>query len=361
MNSNDTERMSCQDSTFSRRTLLKILPALALSPSLLAQDPAAPIPIIKLHNFGLRVSDVQRSLEFYQGMFGSPVQARQGDTVILRMGDGPYFYSLTPAGPGESPGITHVGLSVSNFNLQRVESALTSHGIAPVSAPTQAGPNISVAGTSWHRVRGADAGGAAGGTHELFFADRDGIYYQLNAQNYCGGSGPNGDSCGQLEESPTPGLIRLRELSHFTNFVHNREEANRFHRQLFGLDFQAYQGPNAPVIGVGDGFQFLMYVGGSNPGMPTQAGRIDHVCMGMDDFDVDRVLALLTDYGLSARQDPADTQPLMHWISMRMPNRGGAEGGTPELYFSDPDGIRIQLQDPAYCGGTGYLGDDCSA
>jgi len=49
----------------------------------------------------------------------------------------------------------------------------------------------------------------------------------------------------------------------------------------------------------------------------------------------------------------------MHWISMRMPNRGGAEGGTPELYFSDPDGIRIQLQDAGYCGGTGYLGDDC--
>ena len=53
------------------------------------------------------------------------------------------------------------------------------------------------------------------------------------------------------------------------------------------------------------------------------------------------------------------TQPFMHWISMRMPNRGGAEGGTPELYFSDPDGVRIQLQDPTYCGGGGYLGDSC--
>jgi len=289
------------------------------------------------------------------------VQARQGETVVLRMGDGPYFYSLTPTAAGESPGITHVGLSARDYNLQRVESALSAQGVTPGPAPTQAVPNVSVAGSSWHRVRGSDAGGAAGGTHELFFADRDGIYYQLNAQSYCGGSGFNGDSCGQLEESPSPGLIQLLELSHFTNFVHNREASNQFHRQLFGLDFQAYQGPNAPVIGIGDGLQFLMYVGGSNPGLPAQPGRIDHVCMGMDDFDVDRVLALLTEYGLSARQDPADTQPLMHWISMRMPNRGGAEGGTPELYFSDPDGIRIQLQDPAYCGGTGYLGDDCSA
>jgi len=354
-------RESGRGSGFTRRSLLKTLPALAISPSLLAQGSAAPIPVIKLHNFGLRVRDVQRSQEFYQGLFGSPVLARQGDTVVLRMGDGPYFYSLTPAAAGESPGITHVGLSVSDFNLQRIERALAANGVTPGSAPTQAGPSVSVAGTSWHRVRGPDAGGATGGTHELFFADRDGIFYQLNGQNYCGGGGPTGDSCGQLEESPSPGLIGLRELSHFTNFVHNREDANQFHRQLFGLDFQAYQGPNAPVIGVGDGLQFLMYVGGSNPGAPTQPGRIDHVCMGMDDFDVDGVLTMLTDYGLSARQDPADTQPLMHWISMRMPNRGGAEGGTPELYFSDPDGIRIQLQDPAYCGGTGYLGNDCSA
>lgn len=59
--------------------------------------------------------------------------------------------------------------------------------------------------------------------------------------------------------------------------------------------------------------------------------KADRVCMGVGDFNGDRVLALLTDDGLSARQDPADTQPLMRWISMRMPNRGGAQGGTPML------------------------------
>ncbi len=44
---------------------------------------------------------------------------------------------------------------------------------------------------------------------------------------------------------------------------------------------------------------------------------------------------------------------------MRMPDRGGAVAGTPELYFTDPDGILIQLQDVSYCGGSGYLGDEC--
>lgn len=342
-----------------RRDLLKGLPLLALSPRLLAQQ-AQPIRLLKQHNFGLRVADLSRSVEFYQGLFGSPVLARQGDTVVLRLGEGPYCYSIRPLRAGEQPGITHIGLSVADFDLDRINSLLAAHGLAGSEAPTQSGPNLQVANQRWIRVRGPQEGGAAGGTRELFFADRDGIYYQLNSQDYCGGGGPYGSSCGAPEAAPGPGLIRLRELSHFTNFVHNSDMSNAFHRRLFGLEFQAYQGPTSPVIGVGDGIQFLMYVGGQADGQPAQPGRIDHVCMGMDDFDVERVLALLDNYGLSARENAGDSAPLQHWISLRMPNRGGAEGGTPELYFSDPDGIRIQLQDPGYCGGTGYLGDDCS-
>ena len=51
--------------------------------------------------------------------------------------------------------------------------------------------------------------------------------------------------------------------------------------------------------------------------------------------------------------------PMVHYVTMRMENRGGAPGGTPELYFTDPDGIAIQLQDVSYCGGGGYLGNTC--
>jgi hypothetical protein len=50
---------------------------------------------------------------------------------------------------------------------------------------------------------------------------------------------------------------------------------------------------------------------------------------------------------------------MMHYVSLRMPERGGVEGGTPEVYFTDPDGILVQLQDPSYCGGGGYLGNEC--
>ena len=31
-----------------------------------------------------------------------------------------------------------------------------------------------------------------------------------------------------------------------------------------------------------------------------------------------------------------------------------------ELYVTDPDGLRIQLQDTSYCGGGGVLGNACA-
>ena len=34
-------------------------------------------------------------------------------------------------------------------------------------------------------------------------------------------------------------------------------------------------------------------------------------------------------------------------------------GITNSVYFTDPDGIFLQLQDVSYCGGSGYLGDEC--
>ena len=78
----------------------------------------------------------------------------------------------------------------------------------------------------------------------------------------------------------------------------------------------------------------------------------------MDNFDPAAVTRLLVSYGLK-QQDGQGRSPLVTYISLRMPNRGGAEGGTPELYLTDPDGLAIQLQDVKYCGGGGFLGEAC--
>ena len=79
----------------------------------------------------------------------------------------------------------------------------------------------------------------------------------------------------------------------------------------------------------------------------------------LERFNVDRLTKALESYGIKPRGASAPG-PLQWYISMRMEDRGGAKEGTPELYFTDPDGIPIQLQDVSYCGGGGYLGNVCS-
>ena len=98
----------------------------------------------------------------------------------------------------------------------------------------------------------------------------------------------------------------------------------------------------------------------SGAGGGPQGSLIQHACWTGDDFDPDRILSVLESYGVTPRDDtPGAVGPLRSYVTMRMPNRGGAPGGTPELYFTDPDGILIQLQDSRYCGGNGVLGEEC--
>lgn len=337
----------------SRRTLLKAIPAFAFAPALFAQPNPVPVAVQKLHSFQLRVSDVARSVAFYQDLFGAPIQARQGDTVFLRIGSGPRFFSLSPIQAGQQPGFAHIGLSVANFAVAAVQAQLQAFGISSAQPPMAGQSALDHALRSWTVQRGD--------TTELYFADIEGVVYQLNAEAYCGGTGSQGAVCQRVEPAAASGLFKLLDLSHFTNFMTNRDRANAFYTRIFGKQFQAYQGPTSPIIGVGDGKQFLMYTGGNQEGAPTQAGRIDHSCFSVEDFSVDGILAKLTDYGLSGVDSGNGAPALSHWVSMRMPNRGGVEGGTPEVYFADPDAIHIQLQDASYCGGGGYLGDDCAS
>ena len=121
---------------------------------------------------------------------------------------------------------------------------------------------------------------------------------------------------------------------------------------------QAYQGPGSAVNGIGEGAQFMMFAG-PFPGGENAPANLHHASFNLTgDFSEEGVLQKLTDYGLTARGE-APVGPLMHYVSRRMPERGGAEGGTPEIYFTDPDGLLMQLQDPSYCGGGGYLGSEC--
>src|SRR5687768_1949788 len=125
-----------------RRHFLATLPALAMSPRIAAQAQAgAPFRVNGLSQITLTVSDVRRSLEFYQGLFGMPVQARQGSTVLLRIGNGPRFLALRQAADGERPSISALVFGVQDFSLDRAMQGLTSRGFtASASTADKPGP-----------------------------------------------------------------------------------------------------------------------------------------------------------------------------------------------------------------------------
>ncbi len=338
-----------------RRSFLLSLPVLANAPRVLAQAGGSSIPLRALNHVGLSVSDPQRSLEFYQGLFGMPIQARQGATTVLRIGDGPQFLAVSGTGAGEAPSISRMGVGVDDFDADRIVEALTTHGVTlaePGAGGGLAGGPMKVR----RRMRGPEAGGAPRSTLELYLGDPDGIVVQIQDRTYCGGGGVLGNVCGTtLEPAPPEGLLAVRDLSHFTVSASNGRRSNQFYQEVFGLPVQALQG-TTPALGIGGGPQFLMFGGGGT----RRPARIGHVCLTVEGFDKDRILRTLADFGIQPRgEGRGPVGPLTSYVSMRMENRGGAPEGTPELYFTDPDGLRIQLQDTTYCGGGGLLGGIC--
>jgi catechol 2,3-dioxygenase-like lactoylglutathione lyase family enzyme len=123
----------------------------------------------------------------------------------------------------------------------------------------------------------------------------------------------------------------VKTMNHVTVFVPNVQKAVDFYQGLFAMPILTKQDAGIN-LSTGSGFYGIYPA----PAGAT-TGSINHVCFGMENFDADAVLKQLTDRGLKGN------------IRLR--------GDTKELYFTDPDGLRVQLQDVKYIGGTGVLGD----
>jgi catechol 2,3-dioxygenase-like lactoylglutathione lyase family enzyme len=331
----------------SRRSFLLSLPAVAMASRAFSQAGIPPVRVRGINHVTLHVSDVKRSVDFYQGLFGMPVVNRQGTTSAgLQIGNGPQHLGISFGG-SSAPKIDHICLAVDNFNVDRLKKVLAQRGITESEAAEPMRMRV--------RVRSPEDGGSKEGTPEFYFSDPDGLSIQLQDPRYCGGAGALGNVCPAPQPSPKKGLIALRNWSHATNTVSDPVRSNKFYQDLFGFKVQAYQGPTAPVMGLGTGVQFFMFAGGA--GRPT---GINHVCMSMDNFDPEDVIKRLESYGIKPRGNAQGAAaPLVHYINLRMENRGGAKEGTPELYFTDPDGLLVQIQDTKYCGGAGKLGEVC--
>lgn len=137
--------------------------------------------------------------------------------------------------------------------------------------------------------------------------------------------------------------IRVTTLNHVTLTVADVQRSVEFYQRVLGLPLVTTQGTErdwsaaaVPVLGIGDGPQFIAFGQGSTP-------SINHYCLGMEGFDAAEVVDRLAAHGITAR------------VRMRADSDPPAE----ELMFNDPDGIAVQIQDVSYCGGSGALGDLC--
>ena len=142
----------------------------------------------------------------------------------------------------------------------------------------------------------------------------------------------------------TPGPpVAARTLNHVSISVTDIKRSVDFYQSLFGMRIISQQGTGDNPIAGGDGSVVNLAPGagpeflGIYQGKPV--GDIGHFCLGVQNFDADRVLAGLQGRGVKA--------------SIR------TRGQSREIFLTDPDNISVQLTDASYCGGSGVRGNEC--
>jgi catechol 2,3-dioxygenase-like lactoylglutathione lyase family enzyme len=319
-----------------RRSALLALSSAMMPAGLMAQQTRPVIQTRRLNNVMIAVSNLERSTAFYERLFGPPV--RQGDTVVFRIGEGPHFFGLSAVRSGAKPDFLSYGMTVADFDAERAMRTLAGLGVGGAQITRR------------------------GDTPELFVPDPNGIKIQLQHTSYGYGSGARGDVFPPPPAAVARPAFQLKSINHVTLTIANGAREKEFYQTVFGLPIRAMQGDGV-TLAIGEGTDGIVFSTTANN--PNTISGINHACFTIENFNAERVMAILIDNGLEPIENgiPALIKPLtcrVRW-RQRTNNGGGPTSplGTPELYFTDPDNLRIQLQDVSYCGGSGRLGQIC--
>jgi catechol 2,3-dioxygenase-like lactoylglutathione lyase family enzyme len=153
----------------SRRDLVAILTALAAAPVTAAAQPGpAALRAATLNHASLIVSNLERSVAFYQRTFGLAVKSTQQGGVNLAVGEA--FVGVYQGGQDAVPHINHICFGIRDFNPAATVTALEAQGLAAES-----------------RTRD--------GVTQVYTADPDNLRIQLQDVSFCGGVGPLGNEC----------------------------------------------------------------------------------------------------------------------------------------------------------------------
>jgi catechol 2,3-dioxygenase-like lactoylglutathione lyase family enzyme len=151
----------------SRRELVTILAAAVAAPGVASAQPA-PLKAATLNHASLIVSDLDRSVAFYQRAFGMPVKSTQQGGVNLAVGDA--FLGIYQGGANAMPHINHICFGIRGFDPAATVAALEAQGLPAESR-------------------------ARDGVTQVYTADPDNLRVQLQDVSFCGGVGPLGNEC----------------------------------------------------------------------------------------------------------------------------------------------------------------------
>jgi catechol 2,3-dioxygenase-like lactoylglutathione lyase family enzyme len=127
-------------------------------------------------------------------------------------------------------------------------------------------------------------------------------------------------------QAQTP-AAKGKTLNHVSLAVGDVDKAAAFYSKV--LDLQVVSRPGNGGINLGLGTSFLGVYKLANP------GTVNHCCIGVDDYDPERIAAKLQEQGIRATIDR---------------NPANRTSGGDQLYFVDPDGLRVQLSANGYQG-----------
>lgn len=323
------------------RILLISLWAMAVASQVTAQTSKPQIAVKTLTGLTLSASDLPRTLEFYQSLFGMRNYAPPGSPPRLEVGSGPSFISLRQ---GTGPGLDFITLGVEGFSAEDAMKTLTVHGVKRSATPSTAPM------TAWIVKRGE--------TPELFLNDPSGLKIQLQDVSYCGGSGPLGNGCPRpVMIKPNNAPAHVHTYNHFGVAVTDTERTRKFFEDVFGMKGST----------VGPGPQWMAILKST-----TGTNGIDHYCFGMENFHPDGAIRRFVEFGLTLQEgapEPTAGKPTSVYglagplRTRRFKQDRSAPGKEVpfEIFVTDPDQVTIQVNDVNYCPANwGWLGDGCN-
>ena len=140
-----------------------------------------------------------------------------------------------------------------------------------------------------------------------------------------------GSLSAQSAPAPAPAPVRQvaqgSSLNHVSLAVTDVERSADFYSKLLGLKVVSRPGNGGINLGLGSGFLGLYKL--------ADPGKVNHFCIGVDDFNPDQMAGRLKEINIAATVDR---------------NPANRTSGGDQLYFTDPDNTRVQL------GPTGYQG-----